>query len=219
MIPKVGEARVHPSPRESRRERERVLRREDILTAAAEIFAEKGFHEAQVSQIATRAEVSLASVYQHFPSKESMFDAVLENAASAIDVAVRQRVEAIADPTKRLLAVGDALFACFEQNRDLLRIYARVSHGRPWRATASELGGRTRKISDDFTAWLATLARDAEREGALRGLDPDVFASALIGAVVTLALRAVESDEPHALDRVAPQLHALFARTLGGSAS
>ena len=215
MIPRASSATVTPSPRAHRRERERVLRREDILAAASQVFAEKGFHDAQVSQIATRAEVSLASVYQHFPSKESMFEAVVAGVASAMDSAIRQRVEAVAEPSGRLLAVGDAMFACFEQNQDLLQIYVRATHVRPWRASG-DLGGRTQEISHDFTAWVVSLARDAERAGALRGLDPEVFASALVGAVVTIAMRAVESDDARALVQIAPRLRALFARVFEG---
>ncbi len=215
MVPGPTPSAPSPSPREHRRERERVLRREDILAAASQVFAEKGFHDAQVSQIATRAEVSLASVYQLFPSKESLFEAVVAGVASEIDIAIRQRVEGVADPSQRLLAVGDAMFACFEQNQDVLRIYAGVTQGVPWRASR-ELGGRTKEISHDFTAWVVSLARDAEREGALRGLDPEIFASTLIGAVMTVAMRAVESDDARALVEIAPSLHAIFARILEG---
>ncbi len=215
MVPRASSSAVPPSPREHRRERERVLRREDILAAASQVFAEKGFHDAQVSQIATRAEVSLASVYQYFESKESMFEAVVSGVASAIDIAIRQRVEGVADPSLRLLAVGDAMFDCFEQNRDLLRIYARATQGVPWRAS-DELGGRTKEISHDFTAWVVSLARDAEREGALRGLDPEVFAATLVGAVMTVAMRAVESDDAGALVELAPRLRAIFARVFEG---
>ena len=218
MIPRASATAVPTSPREHRRERDRVLRREDILAAASQVFAEKGFHDAQVSQIATRAEVSLASVYQHFESKESMFEAVVEGVASAMDIAIRQRVESVVDPSQRLLAVSDAMFDCFEQNQDLLRIYVRATHGRPW-SPSSELGGKTQEISNDFTNWAVSLARDAEQAGALRGLDPETFATTLVGAVITVATRAVESDDARPLAEIAPQLRAIFARTFEGRAS
>lgn len=218
MIPRASANAVPASPREHRRERERVLRRDDILAAASQVFAEKGFHDAQVSQIATRAEVSLASVYQYFESKESMFEAVVEGVARAIDIAIRERVEGVADPSQRLLAVSDALFECFEQNQDLLRIYARVTHGRAWQ-TSNAIGGRTQEISHDFTNWVASLARDAERAGGLRGLDPEIFATTLVGAVVNVAMRAVESEDSRALAELAPRLRAIFARVFEGLAS
>ena len=43
-----------------------------ILEAAQNIFAQKGFHEATVSDIAKQAEVSEATIYEYFSSKEEL---------------------------------------------------------------------------------------------------------------------------------------------------
>ena len=43
-----------------------------ILKAAQNIFAQKGFHEATVSDIAKKAEVSEATIYDYFSSKEEL---------------------------------------------------------------------------------------------------------------------------------------------------
>jgi AcrR family transcriptional regulator len=205
------------SLRAGRRERERALRREDVVAAASRVFSAKGFHGAQMSEIAAGAEVSLASVYQLFVSKDELFEAVTASAAEAVEAMIRARVDATREPSAKLLVIVDAMFACFEQNQDLLRIYARATHGFPWRARG-ELGDRTRRISDRFTDWVVEIARAAERAGALGGLDPETFASALIGAVLTTATRAVESDDAPSLAQMAPRVRALFAKTLGGGA-
>jgi AcrR family transcriptional regulator len=55
------------------RSRERVER---ILDAAAEEFADAGFDAATTEAIARRAETSIGSVYQFFPNKQALFDAV-----------------------------------------------------------------------------------------------------------------------------------------------
>ena len=206
-----------PSPRVGRRARELALRREDVIAAASQVFSAKGFHGAQVSEIAARAEVSLASVYQLFASKDDLFEAVTATTAEAVEAAIRSRVDATGDPREKLLAVSDALFACFEQNRDLLRIYARATHGMPFR-TRGELGERTYRIFDRFTDWVIELARQAARAGALGGVDPETFAVSMIGAVLTAATRALDSDDAASLARRAPRVRALFAKVLGGDA-
>ncbi|MCP4627987.1 MAG: TetR/AcrR family transcriptional regulator [bacterium] len=43
-----------------------------ILKAAENIFAQKGFHEATISDIAGKAEVSDATIYEYFSSKEEL---------------------------------------------------------------------------------------------------------------------------------------------------
>jgi AcrR family transcriptional regulator len=217
MVRSSASRRLVRSPRAGRREREIALRRDDVIAAASRVFSEKGFFGAQMSEIAARAEVSLASVYQLFASKDDLFEAVAASVGEAVEAAVRARVDATSDPAEKLLAVCDALFACFEQNRDIMRITMRATHGMPWRARG-ELGERTHKIFDRFSAWVVEIARRASRAGALGGLDPETFAASLIGAVMTSAARAVESDDAAALARMAPRVRALFARAIAGGA-
>lgn len=201
------------SLRAGRRERELALRRDDVIAAASQIFSAKGFHAAQMSEIAARAELSLASVYQTFASKDELFDAVISTAAEQVEAAVRARVDATPDPREKLLAVSDALFACFQENLDVLRIYARATQGMPWR-TRGELGAPAQRVYERVTGWVIELARAAARARALRGLDPEALALALIGAVMSNATRAAEAGDAAELARLAPRVRELFARVL-----
>jgi AcrR family transcriptional regulator len=205
--------RPAPSPRAGRRQRELALRRDDVIAAASRVFSAKGFHAAQMSEIAARAEVSLASVYQLFASKHELFDAVISTTAEEVEAAVRARVDATPDAREKLLAVSDALFACFAENLDVLRIYARATQGMPWRAPG-ELGEAAQRVYERVTGWVIELARAAARARALRGLDPQAFALALIGAVMSNATRAAEAGDAAELARLAPRVRELFARVL-----
>src|SRR5579859_5911224 len=57
-------------------------RRETILRAAAEVFAEAGYSAAKVSDVAARVGVSEPVVFQNFGSKAALFSAVVERAAA-----------------------------------------------------------------------------------------------------------------------------------------
>lgn len=48
-------------------------KRELILQAAAQVFGEKGFHQATVEEIAKRAGVGKGTIYQYFDSKSEIF--------------------------------------------------------------------------------------------------------------------------------------------------
>ena len=52
-------------------------RRASILAVAKVLFADKGYHGVSVDEIAKRLGVSPAILYQHFPSKENLYEAVL----------------------------------------------------------------------------------------------------------------------------------------------
>jgi AcrR family transcriptional regulator len=53
-------------------------RREQIIRTATEVFAHHGFRGATVRQLAREAGISEAMIYQHFPSKGALYDAILE---------------------------------------------------------------------------------------------------------------------------------------------
>lgn len=53
-------------------------RREQILNAATEVFSRNGFQGTTLRQLARRAGISEATIYQHFASKEALYDAILE---------------------------------------------------------------------------------------------------------------------------------------------
>jgi len=52
-------------------------RRATILAVAKVLFADKGYHGVSVDEIAKRLGVSPAVLYQHFPSKEALYESVL----------------------------------------------------------------------------------------------------------------------------------------------
>ena len=56
----------------ARLERRRAARREQILDAAARVFAEKGFHRATTREIAEAADVSEGTIYNYFASKNDL---------------------------------------------------------------------------------------------------------------------------------------------------
>jgi AcrR family transcriptional regulator len=69
-------------PGEGLRERKRRLTRHLISDAATAMFASRGFDAVKVSEIADRANVSMKTLYNYFPTKESM---VLDDADELID--------------------------------------------------------------------------------------------------------------------------------------
>lgn len=67
----------------------------DILNAAVELFASRGFDATSIREIAGEAGVQPASVYYHYPSKEALLSAIVDRAANL--VAERLSAAAVAD--------------------------------------------------------------------------------------------------------------------------
>jgi len=60
-------------------------RRDDILGAVIEIFAEKGFNGAGISDICSRAGISNGALYTYFNNKDDLFRTVLEHGSKLIE--------------------------------------------------------------------------------------------------------------------------------------
>ena len=70
----VNNAMTKPQPR-----RRKDARPAELLDAALEVFAEKGFAAARMEDIATRAGASKGTIYLYFPSKEAVFQALVQS--------------------------------------------------------------------------------------------------------------------------------------------
>jgi len=64
-----------------------------ILDAAQTVFAELGFENAQLDEVAIRAGCSRGAIYAHYPSKEDVFLALMEKRVHAKFVAVCRTIE------------------------------------------------------------------------------------------------------------------------------
>ena len=79
-----------------------------ILSTADRLFYEQGFGATGVNQIVVEAEVAKDSFYRHFPSKEDLVVAYLENRHEAFSAELSRSVEARRSPAKRVLALFDS---------------------------------------------------------------------------------------------------------------
>jgi AcrR family transcriptional regulator len=199
--------------RSGRREREAARRRADVLDVATEIFAEKGHEGTPISEIAQVAEVSLATLYTMFKSKDELYQTVLVRAAESIRDAVRAQVDAIDDPAERLLALVDCLLLRFNENRALMRIYTMGTHGLPW-SIRQTMGEPLVAIYRAFLDYVTDLARAAAHAGRLGALAPDAVALAVVGTVNATAAEWIESGRDEPLSDAAPGIRAIFEQLL-----
>src|ERR1700721_3396479 len=78
-------------------------RREAILRAAADVFAQAGYRAARMSEVAARTGVTEPVVFQNFGSKAALFAAVIERAAAQVQVTLDE-LAATGQPASALLA-------------------------------------------------------------------------------------------------------------------
>ena len=166
-----------PGLRERKKERTRQL----IADTARRLFGERGFDAVTVAEVARAADVSEATVFNYFPTKEDLFYSGLEAFEEELLAAIRDR-----EPGETILAAfgrfmlkprGAFAMRAPDEAREatkVLRTTNRVITGSP------ALIARERQIFARYTDSLAALI--AEETGASEDdVTPAVVASALMG--------------------------------------
>jgi AcrR family transcriptional regulator len=92
-------------------------RRDLILAGAMQVFAEQGYNDASMTEIARAAGITAAVIYDHFASKQELHEMLLETQSLALVEFVGTRVLAAdEDPSSRLRVGIDAFFAFVESH-------------------------------------------------------------------------------------------------------
>ena len=172
----------------ARRQARRGERVHHILGESLECFAEQGFERVTYDDLIARANVSRGSFYWYFPSKEALYDAVLDFCVSGY-VARVEAAFAETDPcdhiVKRLL---DTCLADFHENRSKYRLLLRPP---PSDSALRKLA----QWNDDAGAFmrqkLKPLVAAGRIDGETAALLPDVLSAFLDG----ICVRAVLDDE------------------------
>ena len=188
---------------------DRPATRERILGAALEVFAGKGYHRALVDDIVRVSGTSKGAVYHHFPNKEAVFLALVDEFARQLTLAVSQ---AISGRQGALAKVEGALMAAldtFAANQRLARLILleAVSLGTVYEAKRAE-------VHDRFAALIRSYLDQAVVDGAIPPLDTRVATLAWLGAVNEIVIQSLMPGTP-ALAEAIPALTELLLRSIG----
>jgi AcrR family transcriptional regulator len=146
-------------------------RRSELLRIAATLFAERGFKNTTVRDIAEAAGILSGSLYHHFDSKESMIDEILStfqeelfaayDAVLASDDDARTKLDRVVRLSFEAIDRHPAEVAIFQNEADYLGTYPRFGY-------LADRGAQSRNV------WV-TLLREGVETGVLRAdLDIDL---------------------------------------------
>lgn len=165
----------------------------EILAAALEVFAERGFQAARLEEVARRAGVSKGALYLYFETKADLFRAVVSDAISPNLERVKAlaAAEATFEQSARL-GVGMLARTVVTDRRitGVVKLVIAESRNHPelasiWRQTVVEPG----------VALMSGLIAAAQARGEVRAGDPRLFAFGLMGPMV-LSMVWRETFEP-----------------------
>lgn len=164
--------------------RQSPLKRAAILAAALDEFEARGYRQTSMDRIAARAGVSKRTVYNHFLSKEQLFDAIAAQLIERVQE-VSQRPYDPSQPLEvQLEVIGDQVLDMLASPSFLT--LARVTLAELIRSP--ELARRTYGLFRARQTGLARWLADADADGRLNVAEPDRAADQFMGLINAFAL-------------------------------
>jgi TetR/AcrR family transcriptional regulator, cholesterol catabolism regulator len=165
----MGTPMTSHTPRSRLLRDSRVLRRADeVVDAAASVFAERGFHGTSTQAIADVLGMRQASLYYYFASKEAALQLVCEKGVDGFLENAEAILATDASPTEKLIRLIASHLAPNETKRDYVKVFINERRCLP-RSARRRIGRSSRQIETCF----AEVVRAGIADGSMRA-DVDV---------------------------------------------
>lgn len=198
-------------PAEVAEEKARNSKYEAILRAAARVFAQSGYFNAKVSDVARTAGVADGTVYLYFKNKDDLLASIFGWAMEEFIGRAKLELAEIDDSREKLRRFAHLHFLLLERERDIAIVFQ------------IELRHSTKFMEQFSTTYLAQylqMLREIIEEGQRRGifrkrLNPKVMAKVLFGALDEMATNWVLSHKNHSLTAMAEPVLEIFLNGVG----
>lgn len=200
----VAPQKAAPRPRRRRSPEQRDERRAQLITAARDVFAAKGYHEATVDDITRAAGVAKGTFYLYFQEKREIYHELVRSFLqhiTDIGASVAREVKTPKDFFARTEQATSELLRVFIEHFPLARLAYRESMG-----INPELDRMLRQFYRDLAKVEAENIRLGIELGLFRQVDPLVTAYAHIGMVERVALGLLGEKNPPEPKYVAREL-------------
>lgn len=185
----------------SRKEREKEEHRSLIITAALHLFAERGYHNVSMQEIAGKAEFSVGTLYKFFANKEDLYITLLREKAAAFFGGILDILIQDGSPVEIVKQYVRASSFFISDNHALIRLYLADSRGFGKGRKAQEDIG-IRQLEIDSQKQLAKVIERGIQEGTFREVQPWEAAIALTGILEAFFVSWLEDPDsnPRGLD-------------------
>ncbi len=195
----------------SRKEREKRARQQDILNAAQELFAAKGFRETTLDEIAQRAEFGKGTLYNYFGSKEDIFHALIDQLLGNSLAMAQECAASDADIQTKLTRYARSSMEYVRTNGELFHAIVEELHrGRKSEPSRlQDVFNRSQTVANT----IGTILRKGMDAGTIRQGNPTDFVTMLDDMIRGVASRQILMHgtlTPEELDRQADLIVSIF---------
>lgn len=182
--------------------------RERILDAALNIFSHKGYHETRMDEIVEESGTSKGSIYFHFPNKERLFMALVDQFANLLERRVKDVIEQY-QGIQRVQAALETVLDTFSRYRRPAKILLVQAVG-----LGNVFEKKRLEVTDRFADLIRTYLDEAIAMGDIAPVDTHIVAHAWMGAIYNVVIQWVHTGEP-GQERIIQALLPLLLKSVG----
>lgn len=184
-------------------------RRALTVTTVVDLAAEQNPSEITTSAIAARMQVTQGALFRHFPSKDAIWQAVMEWVAERLI----ERIERAARDAKSPLAALEAMFFAHVEFLTEHPGVPRMLFGQLQRAGSSGAKRAAQVLLGRYRERLVILLEQGKSQRELDGkLDTAAAAILFIGTIQGLVMQSLVADDVALIRREAPGAFAIYRR-------
>lgn len=183
-----------------------VPKRDAILRAAIDVFAERGYFNAQVADIARAAGVAAGTVYLYFRSKDDLLVTIFERTVKAQLEEGRAATAAVADPAERLRRFAQLHLSMLGRDRKLAIVFQVEL-----RQSLKFMERFSSTLLRDYLGQIRAAIEQGQREGIFRAdLNATAAAKMFFGALDEMATNWILSRRRYSLESDADAVVDIF---------
>ena len=185
-----------------------VPKRDAILRAAIDVFAERGFFHAQVADVARAAGVAAGTVYLYFRSKDDLLVQLFERTTREAFAEARAAAAEVRDPAERLRLFARLHLARLGRDRNLAVVFQVEL-----RQSVKFMERLSSTLLRDYLGHIRSAFADGQTAGVFRAdFNPTTAAKMFFGALDEMATNWILSKRRYSLEADADAVVDLFLR-------
>ena len=188
-------------------DRAKQERRRQILSAAKQVFAEAGYHDASIHAIIERAQIARGTFYLYFESKAAVFDSILDQAMADLRARLHRIEVGAPGALPPQIQLRDQVIATLEyivDDRPLATLL--LSAGHTPDVDASE---RLEMFFNEVRDLLRRALETGMEIGLVRACQSELVAAAMLGmtrGVIEQLVRQTDAAHPVRIDDVVSEM-------------
>jgi AcrR family transcriptional regulator len=197
----------------TRRQESAAAREADILQAARQVFARKGYGETRIQDVAEASGIAKGTVYLYFRSKEELYWALVRRDFEELQRRSREALLAHQGAAAKLRAFLATRLRFFAEQGDFFRIY----FGEMGQALIRH-GPALERFQDLYLAQVATLRGIVEEgiaAGELRAVKAETTALAILDLVRSRVAHRLQGSSASGAEEELEELFAFIWRGIG----